>query len=221
MSEPKAPERGGTSEQPAVTVAEITDPTIAGQDLELLDLDALHLTSGAPFRARRVVVRLESSTVVYHSTNHRIRTRTKAQRGHLAYVIFGPQARSTVNGVLMRPELILAVEPETEVVFVTEAGHEDIALLLPPADLRAHLRDRGREVDFRLPHGAETLQADAAMVRRLFDWGKKLVDTAARQPALFDDRKDQRDAAQVEMIETLLATLGAARGFEPARTDHV
>jgi transcriptional regulator GlxA family with amidase domain len=126
-----------------------------------------------------------------------------------------------VNGVLMRPELILAVEPETEVVFVTEAGHENITLLLPPADLRAHLRDRGREEDFRLPHGAETLQADAAMVRRLFEWGKRLVDTAARQPALFNDREDQRAAAQVEMVETLLATLGTTRDFEATGADHV
>jgi AraC-like DNA-binding protein len=179
------------------------------------------LLTSTPFRARRVVVRLESSTVVYHSTNHRIRTRTKAQRGQLAYVIFGPQTRSTVNGVLMRPELILAVEPETEVLFVTETGHENITLLLPPADLRAHLRDRRREEDFRLPQGAETLQADPAMVRRLFAWGKKLVDTAARQPALFNDREDQRAAVQVEMVETLLATLGTARGFDPAGVDHV
>ena len=212
-------ERSVRSEQPAVTVVDLSDPAIAGQGIELVDLDALQLTS-VPFRARRVVVRLETSTVVYHSTNHRIRTRTKAQRGQLAYVIFGPQARSTVNGVLMRPELILAVEPETEVVFVTEAGHENITLLLPPADLRAHLRDRRREGDFRFPKGAETLQADAAMVRRLFEWGKRLVDTAARQPALFNDREDQRAAAQVEMVETLLATLGAARDAEPTRADH-
>jgi AraC family ethanolamine operon transcriptional activator len=218
--DPKVPERGVRSDQPAVTVVDLSDPAVAGQNLELVDMDAVQLTS-TPFRARRVVVHLESSTVVYHSTNHRIRTRTKAQRGQLAYVIFGPQARSTVNGVLMRPELILAVEPETEVVFVTEAGHENITLLLPPADLRAHLRDRGREEDFRLPHGAETLQADAAMVRRLFEWGKRLVDTAARQPALFNDREDQRAAAQVEMVETLLATLGTTRDFEATGADHV
>jgi len=106
-------------------------------------------------------------------------------------------------------------------VFVTEAGHENITLLLPPADLRAHLRDRRREGDFRFPKGAETLQADAAMVRRLFAWGKRLVDTAARQPALFNDREDQRAAAQVEMVETLLATLGTTRDFEATGADHV
>ena len=218
--ESKVPERGVGSEQPAVTVVDLSDPAIAGQNLELVDLDAVQLTS-TPFRARRVVVRLESGAVLYHSTNHRIRTRTKVQRGLLAYATFDPRAKGTMNGLPIRPEVILAIEPETEVTMVTDAGYESITLLLPPAEIRAQLRDRGREEDFRLPHGAETLQADAAMVRRLFDWGKRLVDTAARQPALFNERQDERAAAQVEMVETLLGTLGAARGFEPARTDHV
>jgi AraC family ethanolamine operon transcriptional activator len=218
--EPKIEGRGVGSAQPSVTVVEISDPAIAGQGIEIVDLDAVQLTS-TPFRARRVVVHLEGGAVLYHSTNHRIRTRTKAQRGLLAYVTFDPRARGTVNGLPIRPELMLAVEPETEVAFVTDAGYESITFLLPPADIRAHLHARGREDDFRLPHGVETLQAKAAMVRRLFDWGKGLVDTAARQPALFNDRKDERAAAQVEMVETLLATLGATRDLEPARTDQV
>jgi len=205
---------------PAVTVVEISDPAVAGQGIELIDQDAVQLTS-LPFRARRVVVRLEGDMVVYHSTNHRIRTRTKAQRGLLAYVTFDSRAKGTANGLPIRPELMLAVEPETEVVFVTDAGYESITFLLLPTDIRAHLRGRRREGDFHFPNGAETLQVDAAMVRRLFDWGKRLVDTAARQPALFNDRKDERAAAQVEMVETLLATLGATSDFEPKGADQV
>ena len=81
---PQVPQRATSNDQPSVTVVDLSDPALAGQGIELVNLDALHLTSGVPFRARRVVVRLESSTVVYHSTNHRIRTRTKAQRGQLA-----------------------------------------------------------------------------------------------------------------------------------------
>jgi transcriptional regulator GlxA family with amidase domain len=46
------------------------------------------------------------------------------------------------------------------------------------------------------------------------------VDTAARQPALFNDREVQRAAAQAEMIETLLATLGTTSDSEPTRADH-
>ena len=113
------------------------------------------------------------------------------------------------------------IEPETEVVVVTDAGYKSITLLLPPADIRAHVRDRRRESDFRLPSGVETLHADAVMVRRLFGWGKRLADTAGRQPRLFNDRKDERAAAQVEMVETLLATLGATRDFEPTHADDV
>ena len=214
------PERGVSDGQPSVTVAEITDPAIAGQGIELIDLDALQLTSG-PFRARRVVVRLEGGAVVYHSTNHRIRTRTTVQGGRLAYAAFDARAKGTVNGLAIHPELVVAIEPETEFVVVTDAGYECILLLLPAAEIRAHLRDRRRESDFRIPNGAEMLQADAAKVRRLFAWGKRLVDTAARQPALFNDRKDERAAAHVEMIETLLATLGTTSDFEPAGADHV
>jgi AraC family ethanolamine operon transcriptional activator len=217
--EPKVPERGVSNDPPSVTVVDISDPAVAGQGIELIDLDAVQLTSG-PFRARRVVVRLEGGAVVYHSTNHRIRTRTTVQGGRLAYATFDARAKGTVNGLPIHPELVLAIEPETEVVVVADAGYESITLLLPPADIRAHIRDRRREGDFHFPRGAERLQADAAVVRRLFDWGKRLVDTAARQPALFNDREDERAAAQVEMVETLLATLGATRDYEPARADH-
>ncbi len=99
MIEPKVPERGVGDGQPSVTVAEITDPAIAGQNFELADQDALQLKSAVPFRARRVVVRLEGGAVVYHSTNHRIRTRTKLQGDRLAYSTFDARARGTVNGL--------------------------------------------------------------------------------------------------------------------------
>ena len=95
MIEPKVPERGVGDDQPSVTVVEISDPAIAGEDFELADLDALQLTSTVPFRARRVVVRFEGGAVVYHSTNHRIRTRTQVLGGRLAFATFdgGPRGR--------------------------------------------------------------------------------------------------------------------------------
>jgi transcriptional regulator GlxA family with amidase domain len=74
--------------------------------------------------------------------------------------------------------------------------------------------------DFRLPHGAEILHRDAAAVRRFYAWGKRLVDTAARQPGLFNDRTEARVAPQVDLLETLLATLGTATDFQPPRSDR-
>ena len=51
--------------QPAVTVEDIDEPTMAGAGIDLLELDAVQLQS-MPFRVRRIVVRLDACTVVYH-----------------------------------------------------------------------------------------------------------------------------------------------------------
>ncbi|MGZ8256067.1 MAG: hypothetical protein ACXWVT_14525, partial [Burkholderiaceae bacterium] len=88
----------GSAAQPRVTVVEITDATDANAGIELLDVNAVQLQS-TPFRARRVMVQLEASTVVFHSTNLRLRTRTSVRDDLLAYVTFGARARGTVNGL--------------------------------------------------------------------------------------------------------------------------
>ena len=208
-----------TTAEPAVTVVEISDSTATGAGIELIDQDVMQLQS-MPLRARRVIVRLESAAVVCHSTNLRVRTRTSVRKGLLAYVTFGPQARGTVNGLPVRPDLMLVAEPESEGRFVADAGWESITFLLPLQDISAHLTARQRESEFRLPHGVETLQVNAEKVRRLFIWGKRLVDTAARQPALFNERKNERVAAHIELLETLLATLDEAKDFEPDPSDR-
>jgi AraC family transcriptional regulator, ethanolamine operon transcriptional activator len=159
-----------------------------------------------PLRARRVIVRLDSAAVVFHSTNLRVRTRMSVRKGLFAYVTFGLQANGTVNGLPVRPGLMLIAEPETEARFVADAGWESIAFLIPVEDIRAHLTARQRENDYRVPHGVETLEANPERVRSLFAWGKRLVDIAAREPALFNERKKERVAAPIELLQTLLTT---------------
>jgi AraC-like DNA-binding protein len=202
--------------EPAVTVVEITDPAAAGAGNELLDVDAMQLEL-MPLRARRVIVQLESAAVIYHSTNLRVSTRTCVVAGRLAYVVFGPHTDGTVNGLPIRPGVMLLAAPESEVRIVTNAGYEGIAFLLPPEDIRAHLAARERALDFRLPEGIETLQANGEKVRALFDWGRRLVDTAVSEPELFNDCEDERVAARVDLLETLLSTLGEASDFEADR----
>ena len=204
---------------PAVTVAEITEPTAANAGIELYALEAVQLQS-VPLRARRVVVRLGSVTVVFHSTNLRIRTRTTIVPGLVAYVAFGPQSQGTVNGLPIRPGLMLSAAAQSEVVFVAEAGYQSMAFLLPPEDLREHLAARQREDEFHLPQGIEPLQVDPERVQALFDWGKRLVDFAARQPATFNEGERERAAAHVELLEALLAALGGADVLEPTRDDR-
>jgi AraC-like DNA-binding protein len=116
--------------------------------------------------------------------------------------------------------MMLAVQSETDAGIVAEAGYESVAFLLPPEIIREHLTARQRDSEFRQPHGIETLRVNPERARGLFDWGKRLVDAAARQPALFNDRKNERLAARVELLENLLATLAGADDFEPARGDR-
>jgi transcriptional regulator GlxA family with amidase domain len=46
------------------------------------------------------------------------------------------------------------------------------------------------------------------------------VDAAVLDPALFNESEAERSAAQVELLETLLATLDVADDFEPNRSDR-
>jgi AraC family transcriptional regulator, ethanolamine operon transcriptional activator len=208
-----------TDDLPAVTVVEITEPTAVNAGIELYALEAVQLQS-VPLRARRVVVRLESATVVFHSTNLRIRTRTTIAPGLIAYVAFGLHTQGTVNGLPIRPGLMLSAKSDAEAAFVAEAGYESMAFLLPEQDLREHLDARQRDVGFHLPQGIEPLQVNPEKVRGLFAWGKRLVDVAARRPALFNDDAGKRRAAHVELLDTLLETLGGADVLEPTRGDR-
>jgi AraC-like DNA-binding protein len=207
------------TENPAVTVVDISDAAAANTGIEFLDLDAVQLQS-TPFRARRVVVRLEAATVVFHSTNVRMRTRTRVLPDLLAYVTFGPRARGTVNGLAVRPELMIAAAPDTDATFVTNAHWESLTFLVGPRELEAHLAVRQRTGAFRLPRGVEVLRIDAGRVSELFDWGRRLVEIAAEQPTLFEGMERERVAARVELLENLLATLGGADEYEPTRVDR-
>jgi AraC family transcriptional regulator, ethanolamine operon transcriptional activator len=205
--------------EPAVTVVEISDLSAAMAGMELIRMDGVQLES-MPLRARRVIIRLDSAVVVFHSTNRRVRTRTSVREGLLAYATYGPQAEGTMNGLPVRPGMMLAAAPGAEAGFVANAGWESITILLPLQDMAAHLASRRREDEFRLPQGIEILQADADKARGLFDLGKRMVDMAVRQPSLFNEQNRVRSAAQAELLETLLAAIGTARDFEPARSDR-
>lgn len=202
-----------------MTVIEISDPADANAGIELLDLDVVQLQS-VPFRARRVVVRAGAATVVFHTAKLRMRTRIRVAEGQVAYATFGPQSHGSVNGLPVRPGLMLAAGPQEEARLVVDAGWESITILLPSRVIGDHLAARRREGEFRLPAGIETLKANPAAVCKLFDYGKQLTDTAAEQPGLFNEGQDELLAVQVELIELLLATIGTANVFEPGRSDR-
>ena len=213
------PDSPSSSEpQPAVTVVEITNPTTSGETLEMFDEDLVKLTS-AGLRARRIIVRLEGGSVVYHRTNLRVRSRTTMSPGLVGFGTCGPRAAGSVNGLPLRPGTMLAAEAGAKIAFVVEPGYESVFAAFTPDELKAHLQGRHRESSLSMPRGAEILQQDPASTRRFFRWGKRLVSTAARHPELFNDRREARIAAQAELVETLLAALGATVDAQLPRSD--
>jgi AraC-like DNA-binding protein len=204
---------------PAVTVADLTEPATSGETLEIADWDLVKLASPG-LRARRVIVRLEGAMLVYHRTNLRVRTRTTMAQGLVGYGTCGPGGKgSSVNGLLLRPGMMWAAEAGAEIAFVVEPGYESVFAAFTPEEMRAHFKGRQRESRLSMPRGAEILQRDPASVRRLFAWGKRLVSTAERRPELFNDQPETRVTAQVELLEVLLAALGATTDVKPPRRD--
>lgn len=208
-----------TTARPAVEVVEFTDPTIANAGIELIEQDAVLLES-MPLRVRRTIVRVDDAAVVYHSANQRVRSITSVRREFLAYVVFGQQVKGTMNGFPVGPGVMLAAEPEAEARFVTEPGWQSITVMVRPQVFKEHLTARNSEGDFRAPCGVQTLKVDGGKVGELFGWGKRLTDTAARQPALFNDRPDVRMVAKVELFEMLIATLRGADDVDTTRSDR-
>jgi AraC family transcriptional regulator, ethanolamine operon transcriptional activator len=200
-----------------VTVVEISDPTAVGETIEVIEQDAVQLES-RPLRVRRVGVHLGTSVLLFQSTNLPIRTRTKLQTGFVAFVAFGPRAAGTLNGLPIGPDRVLASTSGVEVEFVVAGGYESVSFFLPPDDIWAHLRGRHREDEFRLPTGVELLQPRPAAAHGLYGFGRRLADVAVRQPEVFDVPQTQA-AAQIDLLETLLATLGSAAHVEPEAED--
>jgi AraC family ethanolamine operon transcriptional activator len=125
-----------------------------------------------------------------------------------------------VNGLPMRPDLMVAVEPGTQVEFVVEAGYKSVTVLVRPAVLESHWIGRQREGHFRVPRGMEVLNVDAVHARGLFEWGERLAKTAARQPALFNGQEKTLAAAQIELLEMLLAALDTTSVPRHTRSDQ-
>lgn len=207
----------------AVTVVEISDPTAVGETIQVLKQDVVQLKSG-PLLARRIVLRLGRSILVFHSTNQPVRTRTSLRDGLVAFTTFGPRAVGTFNGLPCGPGRLLMTAPGVEVEIVVAGGYESVAFLVPPDDLRAHLRSRHREDAFRWPEGVELLRSCPDAAQGLYGLGRRMVDVAARQPEVFDELRTQA-AAQADLMESLLVALGSVEDFasvprEPTRQAH-
>ena len=208
-----------TAQEPAVMIYEITDPGAASEDIEILDQDVVHLGT-KPFSARRVVVNLDKSMFVFHSTSHRTRSRTRVHPAMMALLIVGPMSRATIDGLDVDSNVLVAGEPGVDAEIVVEDGYESIALMIPPDELMQHLRRRGREGTFNMPRGIEMWHSSQAELNELFEIGNRLAETATNEPELLNNHGDVRAAAHNELLEAYLAALQTLEYTEPSRADQ-
>ena len=214
----KTPQNNLKVAQPPVTMVEIFDPTIAGEDIEVINQDLVQLGS-EPLRARRVIVRLEATMLIYQLTNLAVRARTTLRPGTMGVVAFGPHAKGTINGLLIHPDRMLIAAGGTEGQLVVEGGYESIVVTIRPSDLETHLRDRQQWERFYMPADIDLLECDAAKARAFFAWGKRLADIATWQPDLFEGRKEVCAVVQIELIEMLMEAISSADHHPLTRTD--
>lgn len=192
--------------EPALTIIEVNDQNAKEVGIELFEQDVVKL-SQTPLRARRIILRLASTVLVYHSANIRVRTRTNIGAESMVYAAFGPDAAGAVNGLPIRPGVILAAAPESEARFVVDSDWESVSIFLPKQEIMAHMAIRQPGSQSKHFEGLQLLEVNPDAAQQLFALGKTVIQTAEAQPELFHAGSNEQRAVQIDLIEALLATL--------------
>lgn len=195
--------------EPIITVIDVTDKNAKDVGVELFEQDLVKLDN-VPMCAQRIIFRLASLVLVYHSSNVRLRTCTKISPESIVFSVFGPYATGTVNGLSIRSGLVLAAAPENEARFVVNNGWESVAIFIPKQEFMEHISIRQMNCGFKEHEGIQLLDIEPSKTEKLFELGKQLIHKAVAQPDLFKNKSAEQTFSKVEIIETLLATVFSA-----------
>ncbi len=210
--------QSSTPTVPVVSVSRLTDPTAVKDGMQAVDQDVISLDE-RPFLAQRIMVRLGGSVLLFQHTSHRLRSYAKLGPNSMALLAIGPRAKGTIDGVSMRHDTLIIAAPGTEAELVVEPGYSSVSLLISPEDLQDHLSARGRNAEFRMPSGVEFLRSTGLTTRSFFNLGKRIAQTAKRQPKLFNEKESVRVAANLEILGALLSMTSRETAFQLTQTD--
>ncbi len=205
-------------EQREVSVVHITDPLAVGDSVEVLDQDVVSLST-KDFEIKRVTVPLEECCLMYQWTNARLRTRTQVHKDFEACTVLGPKAHGSLDGAELQPYALMTAGPGAHGEIIVDSDYESISLLVPPQVLEQHLALRGRTMGFAMPHGGEVLHPAVNRAREHFELGVRIADAAEQAPEIFNDSRWARYGAQVEFMDSLLATIESCSPDEHIDTD--
>jgi hypothetical protein len=102
---------------------------------------------------------------------------------------------------------MIAAGPGAQGELVLHDDFDIVGWLVPPRILDGHLDLRGKKRDFAIPVEAEVWLPAEEVARDLFELGARIAATAENDPGIFNDSHWARYGAQVEFMDSLLATI--------------
>jgi AraC-like DNA-binding protein len=196
-----------------VSVLHVTDPTAVGDSLAY-DMDVINLDP-EQFEYKQVTVPLEGCVLIYQHTKKSMRTRSRIYENLESCFVLGPNARGSIDGMELRPYSMIAAGPGAHAELVLDDDFAIVGWLAPPQVLGKHLDLRGKKGNFAIPVAAEVWHPAKDEARSLFELGTRISATAENSAEVFDDSRWARYGAQVEYMDSLLATI---ESFEPGGT---
>jgi AraC-like DNA-binding protein len=205
-------------ERREVSVVRITDPTAVGDSVEVYDMDVINLDP-EDFEYKQVIVPLEECSLIYQQTNTALRTRSRIYEDFESCFILGPHARGSFDGKELHPFALIAAGPGAQAEVIVDNDYENVGWLVPPQVLDKHLALRGKKRDFAIPEDPEVWHPAEEVARDLFELGARIAEAAENTPEIFDDSHWARYGAQVEFMDSLLATIESCDPDETVDTD--
>ncbi len=201
----RTPGRDFPDDQKDVSVLHVTDPTAVG-DYLAYDMDVINLDP-EQFEYKQVTVPLEGCVLIYQHTKKSMRTRSRIYENFESCFVLGPHARGSINGIKLRPYSMIAAGPGAQAELVLDNDFDIVGWLVPPQVLDKHLDLRGKKGNFAIPVAAEVWHPAEDKARNLFDLGTRISATAENSPEVFDASHWARYGAQVEYMDSMLATI--------------
>ena len=196
----------------------ITDPTAVGESVEVYDMDVINLDL-EEFEYTQITVPLEECSLIYQRTNKALRTRSRIYEDFESCFVLGPQARGSIDGTELHPYSMIAAGPGAQGELVLGNDFDIVGWLVPPSILDGHLDLRGKKRDFSISVDAEVWRPVEQVARDLFELGVRIAETAESDPGIFNDSHWARYGAQVEFMDSLLATIESCNAYEAVDTD--
>jgi len=184
----------------------ITDPTTVGDSIDVLDQDVVNLDPKG-FEVKRVTVPLENCCLIYQRSNAALRTRTLVHKDFDACVVLGPQSTGSIDGAELHSYALMTAGPGAQAEIIVNSDYESVALLVPPQVLNKHLTLRSMKSDFVIAENHELWNPATEIAQNLYELGAQIAESAEKTPEIFNDSHWARYGAQVEFMDSLLATI--------------